>query len=289
MYVSRSSDIACTICSGISNNPFHAHQNGDSTLKTYALEVVKLVAFLLRDKGEYRLPLPEDIMDTLAKIHALPPSASIGSYATLVTELLTQIWTRVWDRSTENSIGDLTLCYLALSSVRNDGSWAPPHLITPTIAKIIYALCCMVIVQLHSAEDIRKAHGEVERWHREKVESTFNSLSSLQHITSAIAYNTMSLPEILWTDEVNHTALLYQGDQISLQGMQVMALELHRRTYKVWMEEVLMHQPLRKLYSALADDLVDASPGYSFLNDRRNPPLLSRRLLMQNVLQDPVI
>ncbi|KAF9521221.1 hypothetical protein CPB83DRAFT_937135 [Crepidotus variabilis] len=126
--------------SGINNTPFHELQGKEVTLKHYSLEVVKLIAFLLRDKDSYKLDLTDRVNLQLKELEKLLPHATTDTLARAIQKLLFYLWSTAWYYTENNSIGDPTICYLALSMVREDGGFKDPGDTTPCISRCISTL-----------------------------------------------------------------------------------------------------------------------------------------------------
>ncbi|KAF5345091.1 hypothetical protein D9756_011150 [Leucocoprinus leucothites] len=286
--------------SGISHKPFHELQTDDA-LQDYANELTRLVAFLLRNKGKYILPLPDAIttlineIRELCPIRPLPPptpKSTFDDYTLKIVELLISIWTRTWEPVPSNTIGDPTMCYLALRSLRSDSGWEHPSRVTPTIAKLCFAVRSIFLFRVHFGDgddigDFRQRYRELENWHYEGEDSTFNELVVLQHLASAIAYSTPSLPSFVWYDTEYRTEFTFRGSLITLWSLRDMASHLHKELYDVFFHKVLLGMP-RVIDGFIADDLEASSPGYSFVSDPRNEKLYQRDMFMKWLLENPI-
>lgn len=121
--------------------PFSHHQKRDDTLQKYTLEVSKFIAFLLCDKGEYKLPLDQETEELISAVHAACTSeVTTEDCMKAVEALLVHVWMREWSKSAENSIRDPTMCYIALSSIREDLAWAQAKEVTGPLAKFTYCI-----------------------------------------------------------------------------------------------------------------------------------------------------
>ena len=143
--------------SGLSREPFHPLQTTQA-LKSYIDVLSHLVAFLLRDKGNYFILLPANIVTLVSKIQQLTPleqlpppviQENFDEYTLGIVDLLIGIWTRVWDPSLGNIIGDPTMCFLALSSIKADNGWALATEITPVIARLIFCIRSVFLFRVH--------------------------------------------------------------------------------------------------------------------------------------------
>ncbi|KXN80582.1 ATP-dependent DNA helicase tlh1 [Leucoagaricus sp. SymC.cos] len=285
---------------GISHSPFHELQS-EGSISDYATELTKFTAFLIRDKGEYKLPLPDAIVKLAKKIRRMTPiypmpvlslSSDFDQYTLLIVDLLIAIWTQPWDSSPENSIGDPTICYLALSSIRPDHGWALPARVTPVIARISFAIRSVFLFRVHHTEshpkDVHGAYKLLEPWHYEGEDSPFNDLATLQHLASSITYSTPSLPSFMWYNE-QRTEFIWHGCKMTLSGLRLMARELQRLAYKTFTEDVLLGLPPRNDFGFIADDLSDASPHYGFIDDPRNAKYYDPNSFAKKILSHPTL
>ncbi|KXN93394.1 ATP-dependent DNA helicase tlh2 [Leucoagaricus sp. SymC.cos] len=264
---------------GYNNTPFHAHQNGEKTLDKYIIEPVKLVAFLLRNRGSYSLTLPTSVTSHLERLSSLPPTSPISSFIEPVHDLLFNLWSTVWNPTPENTIGDPTICYLALSSIKEDGSWLAPNLVTPSIAKLEYCIRLTMLRQAHGTPENNVAEqvNHHLRWTTEKVESTFNSLRTIQHLASSFAYATTSLPSIIWTDNIDSMEFIFKGDKVHLNDIRRMLRSINTSTYDGLVQNVFLGHEFRVDYDHIADDLTNPTPGYSLFDDPRNSQFQQHR------------
>ena len=111
----------------------------------------------------------------------------------------------------------------------------------------------------------------LQLWFTEKAYSIFSHLRSLQHRASAIAYNTMGLPHIWWTNTETWTLLKYKGNLISFSDIRTMFKDIEEDLVSTWEKKILWGLMLRVDYADLVDDLTNKDIGYSFLFDSRNP------------------
>ncbi|KXN90727.1 Isoleucine--tRNA ligase, cytoplasmic [Leucoagaricus sp. SymC.cos] len=288
--------------SGVNHKLFQKLQTSDST-DNYIAILTKLVAFFLREKKTYLLPLPNEIEDRIRHLRGMKlqypieessPSLDFDDYVERIVDLLMSIWTCQWDPSYDNDIGDPTLCFVALSSIREDLSWVQPKYVMPMIASLVYCMRCVFLYCLHiplpaqQNLDIRKRYHLLDTWKDENRESTWSELYTLQHLASSFARTTPSFPAYLWLDN-KCTTCLWQGHEITLDGLRAMARELHRRTYKLFMEEVMMGLDIQLEYDKLFDDLSNSSPHYGFVSDQRNAHLLKCNQMLKAILRDKAL
>lgn len=194
----------------------------------------------------------------------------------------------------EHSITDPTIIGLALMMLHQDGSFKSPSETTPTIAKLEYMMRLVFLLKMYLI--VRRQHllsfdepcKKLQPWFTEKVDSTFNSLRSLQHRASSISYTAMNLPDIWWLDRKHYQEMLYLGDKISFSAIRNIFVDLQADIHHLFKNKILLGLPLHIRYDSLADDLSNEKVGYSFLSDPRNSAVFGdRNILIRAVLADP--
>ncbi|KAF5348175.1 hypothetical protein D9756_010738 [Leucocoprinus leucothites] len=249
--------------------------------------------------GDYVLPLPDHIQELAENIGKMKPRSGIDpaspdadfvQYAKLIVNLLISVWTRLWDPSNENSIGDPTMCFVALSSIDGSGTRMHPKLVTPTIASLFFSIHSIFLFHIHNTttlgESVRRWFALIEIWKDESKESTWSKLCSLQHLATAYARSQPSLPCYIWLDDQN-TRCLWKGHEITLFQLQNMARKLLRLQYKSFVEDVMLGFNIRLDYKRIWDDLSDDAPHYGFVEDSANAELDQHNLLMQCICNNP--
>ena len=245
------------------------------------------------------MPLPAHLFELIMELtqteppHGAPPlilEDVLHVYALKLVEILMFVWTRIWDPSVENNIGDPTMCFLALASIKSDGGWATAAEVTPVIARLVFCMRAVFLFDLYSddptAECVRGRHTELEKWHYEGTYSTFSSLCTLQHIASVIAYATPSLPAFIWFD-ADKTEFIWRGSLITLAAFRNFGRELMRRVYEGF-QKVMFGSNLQ-IPGYIADDLTNTTPGYGFMTDSRNEKIVNRRAMYDMIMADPVL
>ncbi|KAJ3562154.1 hypothetical protein NP233_g9754 [Leucocoprinus birnbaumii] len=285
---------------GIAHRPF-AGLETDEALSDYKRELVKFVAFLLREKDEYELPLPDSIRALIQRVQAAKPLESMPSpspeakfdgYSQAIIDLLVAVWTRVWDPSPANSIGDPTLCFVAMSSIKASGEWADAADVTPTIARLFFAIRSLFLLRVAvgtpggPVSRPRERYAELAPWHDESQESTFTSLASLTHYASSIAYDSFKPPSFIWYDD-ERLEFIWDGSRVKVDDMKEMAMEVKRKMYKVWKEEILCGLDIKISYDYIADSLTNTEPLYGFVDDPRNQHICGPDVLLKALLSDP--
>jgi len=167
-------------------------------------------------------------------LHSAPPlilEDVLHIYTLKLVKILMFVWTRIWDPLVKNNIGDPTMCFLVLASIKSDGGWATAAKVTLVIACLVFCMRAVFLFDLYSndptAKCVCRRHTELEKWHYEGTYSTFSSLCTLQHITSVIAYAIPSLPAFIWFD-ADKTELIWQGSLITLAAFWNFGWELMR-------------------------------------------------------------
>ncbi|CAA7268913.1 unnamed protein product [Cyclocybe aegerita] len=278
---------------GINNAPFKRHQL-DQTLEEYSNTCARLLAMLLRPKSTYEIPLPQSIEAALATLSSALDADDISHTSDAVYRLLYRLWTCTWSKTEANTLGDPTMCFLALSALKSDGTFANPELTTHLIAHLEY---CMRLVYLYSIESTRvnekvtpqAACDKYAIWFTEKRESTFNSLRSLMHLAAGFIFNEVSMLRIAWVDRDTFRTMRYYGDLVSFDDFHTMFSRMEKDAIEMWEGGVLMGLTLSVRYGPLADDLSNTSYGYSFLSDARNKCFSKRDTLMNAILGDPTL
>ncbi|KZT18427.1 hypothetical protein NEOLEDRAFT_1152627 [Neolentinus lepideus HHB14362 ss-1] len=278
---------------GINNTPFHKMQQ-NSTLRQYISPVIRLLAFLLRPKDKYQVPIPIALgqaLQTLATWLSNPAEDKDGLVA--LDAVLGHIWMIKWLPSERNHIPCPTVRLLALSTLRPDGGHADARDVTPIIARLEYCMRLFFLTRIKTvAEELY--HGDddlgckaLSCWFTEKVQSPFNTLRSLQHRAAAIALKTTSQPRVYWTDRIDYTSMLYRGTKITQEDLQSIFSRTEDAAIQTWQQDVLCGLPIPSLdWKDVVDDLVNTDVGYSFLSDQRNPVFADTEILLHAVMDN---
>jgi hypothetical protein len=270
--------LTCSSFSGINNTPFGPHQQ-ETTYDEYRVPILGLLGFLLRAKTNYTIASNDRLEKYLPLLREALESQDAEKIARRIFNVLLALWTYKWPSTIGKNLQDPTICYLALSMMQQDGTFKEPKYTTVEIARFEYFLRMVIDLKMMSKTitdpeiDWETLEKEYSRWYTEKVDSTFNSLRSLTHRASAIAYSSMSLPRIWWTDRKNYRSMLYKGDLVDISPIQKCFDGMEAEAVALWENEVMCGTGLRVEYKELADDLSNSSAGYSFLTDERNTTL----------------
>ncbi|KAH7917321.1 hypothetical protein BV22DRAFT_1026593, partial [Leucogyrophana mollusca] len=278
---------------GISNTPLRKVQY-QTTLDQYSLQATSLIAMLLRPSPQgYTIAITEPLRKALDDLR----SSLVSQEDVLlhIHPVLMALWTQEWVATENNPIPCPTIQYLALVTLKPDGTHAEPQAVTPIIAKLTY---CIRLAFLREIKNLTLASGEatdtnacdaMARWFREKVESPFNSLKSLQHFATDQAMRTMSLPRIWWLDRENYTSMLYRGDKITVDQTKEMFWTMEEQMVTKWEQKVMLGLDLQIHYDTIQDDASNRSLGYSFLTDLRNPQFHHQHRLRDAILADATL
>jgi hypothetical protein len=275
--------------------PFKKLQEQNTRVQYEAI-IVKLLAMLLRPKTHYQLCLPEKVQTAINKLHAElkagPGNEHLIVYA--ANNVLFRIWARVWTKNDINTIGDPTICFLALLMLKGDNSFQSPKNTTSHIAKLKYGLRIIMLSAIKHEAFMKKvdditACTVYENWFTEKVDSTFNALCTLQHFASSLAYNEPGMPHIIWMDRTHYRTMRYKGDTIEFDKLPTLFGLLETDAIRIWKEDILMGLPLRIHYNEITDDPAITDVGYSFIFDKRNPFFKDRDILAKAILTSPML
>ncbi|KAG6819212.1 hypothetical protein H0H93_014238 [Arthromyces matolae] len=289
------------IKSGINNTPLHKHQDHAERMNTYIRPVVRLAAMLLRSSVALILDLPEDVRKRIEKLRKSLSTDNtpqkLRDIGTRAFHLLLQLWTRIWPRggSMSTPFSDPTIISLALSMLQNDGSFKHPKYTTGPIAQFEYCIRTLFAMHLHDRVDKNPTSTYAQEtdtlsfWftEKQKEDTTFNSLRSLQHRASSIAQATMSLPQVWWTDRPKFMEMLYHGERIHFDNIRKTFIELEQRLVDCYDNNVLLQTSVYVKYGHLRDDLSNTSVGYSFMSDPANPFGKDRDCLLRAFLERP--
>ncbi|KAF8417617.1 hypothetical protein L210DRAFT_3427928, partial [Boletus edulis BED1] len=274
---------------GISNTPFHKHTL-DTTLKQYIIPIVCLLAMLLR---ELWIGMEQENI-VISKLEDLieedrEPSCIIQQIHVVLIKLWTTHWRKVSDRP--QHISDPTEAALALLTLNEDGSFKEPKDVTKIIAKLEYCMRLTFLKEIRARANADRdniteaiACDMLQPWFTKKTYSTFSRLRSLQHRASTIAYETMGLPRIWWTDTDNWTSLKYKGNSIAFPSICAMFQDMEDDLITTWENKVLRGLTLRVDYQDLVDDPTNTDIGYSFIFDSKNTCFRDRTRLVRAIV-----
>ncbi|KAI6009801.1 hypothetical protein EDC04DRAFT_2581486 [Pisolithus marmoratus] len=272
---------------GISNTPFHKHMH-ENTLKQYIHPVICFITMLLRDLWM----IPDANMVILKLDDMLQEGSTDQSHIVHQIHLmLLAVWTTPWSKDKHYIIPDPTESCLALLTLNQDGSFKHPKEVTKLIAKFEYCMRLTFLKEIRaraSADtnvDEAAACDDLQPWFNEKNYSTFAHLRSLQHRASAIAFSTMALPSIWWTDTEAWSSLSFKGNHITFSDVCKIFQDVEEDLVSTWENKVLKGLKLRVDYEHIVDDPSNRNVGYAFLFDSRNACFQDRACLVRSVVE----
>ncbi|KIO00004.1 hypothetical protein M404DRAFT_30036 [Pisolithus tinctorius Marx 270] len=260
-------------------------------MKQYIIPVVILLAMLIRQQysgGPFSGSNPK-LLDLLAVLRIGREDTEASS---LIHELLFQLWSTAWKHQGDRDIVDPTERCLALMTLREDGAFKEPHQVTPIIARLEYCMRLTFLMEIHSRmesdpqKDEEEHCSDLESFFVENTRYTFSHLRSLQHRATSLALDTMSLPQVWWTDTKTWKTMLYRGEQVDFADLCKVFEQTEVKLVEAWEQGILMGHDIRADYDKIAEDLVNKDVGYSFLSDIRNPQLAGRDRLVKHFLED---
>jgi hypothetical protein len=275
---------------GISNSPFHKHQNHAQTMANYAYPIVALLAMLLRPNTSYPIELPPVVSDAVTNLRATLDSGDVETSASCCHRILELLWTMEWTCVKGGHSSDPTIQYFSLSTLREDGNFLEPKAVTNPNARLVYCMRLVFLRCMHNAEgSVEDACRALQYWFVEKNETTFNTLRSLQHLASNFAYTTLGHAKVVWLDRITYLQLLFKGDKVDFQKFPAMLEAQEDEMIRVWEDQVLLGTGLSVKYGLIHDDLSETKPGYSFVSDRRNKIFESKTMLLDAIMGNPVL
>ncbi|KAI6019570.1 hypothetical protein EDC04DRAFT_2901767 [Pisolithus marmoratus] len=272
---------------GISNTPFHKHMHG-STLKQYIHPIICFITMLLRD-----LWMIPDANMVISKLDDMLQEGSTDE-SHIVHQIhltLLAVWTTPWSKDKRYIVPDPTESCLALLTLNQDGSFKHPKEVTKLIAKFEYCMHLTFLKEIRaraSADtnvDEAAACDDLQPWFNEKNYSTFACLCSLQHRASAIAFSTMALPSVWWTDTEAWSSLSFKGNHIAFSDVCKIFQDVEEDLVSTWENKVLKGLKLRVDYEHIVDDPSNRNVGYAFLFDSRNACFQDRACLVRSVVE----
>ncbi|KAI6107256.1 hypothetical protein EDD17DRAFT_1477604 [Pisolithus thermaeus] len=266
---------------GISNTPFHRHMH-DSSMKKYVHPIICFFTMLLRDLWYF----PDANME-ITRLDDMLQEGSLNQSQLVqhIHSILLKVWTTPWSKNKFHIVPDPTESCLALLTLNHDGSFKAPKDITTLIAKFEYCMRLTFLKEIRARAssdpevDEADACDSLQPWFTEKNYSTFARLRSLQHRASAIAYSTMSLPRIWWTDNQSWSSLTYRGNPIAFSDICLIFQDVEEKMVDIWENKVLRGLKIRVDYECILDDPSEKSVGYSFMFDPRNSSRLVRAVV----------
>lgn len=89
-------------------------------------------------------------------------------------------------------------------------------------------------------EDLQ-ACAKFELWFKEKCDSTFNTLCTLQKYASTLACMEPGLPNVVWLDHTHYWEMQFKGHPIEFDKFTTLFSNLENHAITLWEQEVLMN------------------------------------------------
>ena len=266
------------------------------TLYAYSLELIKLLAFLLRPSESHKMDLPDGLIVDLQVLRNLLIAKDISGSVKAVHKVCLVIWGTEWDEDFAQTRMDPTVQFIAFSQLKRDGGFNDVPLITPDFSKFEYLLRLTYIFEIWRIRgttvpsprscDLAK---KFSRWFTETEPSTFHTIRTLQHLGSSIAYSTMALPKIWWPEPGNFRIMLYLGHIIRMDDFGKALSQMEQDIVTIWEQDVLLGFKLEVKYNHLVDNISNTEVGHSLFSDARNTCFQDTSILLHSaIIQDPI-
>jgi bloom syndrome protein len=280
----------------MNHTPFHNFQQHETSIKAYALPITHLVAALIR-RGfdDFKLPVNEQVVRALARFdEGITPEA--------VHQLLLSIWTHEWTWTAEQPYCDPTICFLSMFTLQKDGTFSQAKDVTGIIAKLTRAIRLTILRESHlklergEAPNLLKAFEGLGKFVVESSQSTFQTLQYYQHYASSIAFQTMSLPRIIYPERLlgDYTVMMYEGHRITVPQVKEVMSGLEQDIVAKLKDEVLLNLEFHAELGTPVDKLQSTERAYSFISDPSNPfhetpSTLGEHILRNSKLRDEFV
>ncbi|TRM55201.1 hypothetical protein BD626DRAFT_543527 [Schizophyllum amplum] len=263
---------------GINHEPLLRLQEHDSSLAAYVRPVVNILAILLRNAtGTYRIPLSPELS---AALDVMRDKFSAGSGVQLkdLHEAFFTLWVTEWGReSAAQSLVDPTMACLTLLALKKDGSFLEAQNLTGILAKLTRAIQLTAVYEIHGQMaasgdqtvgfQLAQAHA-LAPYVQEARLTTFASVRSLQHYATAIAYSSINVPRIWWTDTKTWQALLYRGRKFTLDHLRAIVARIQSNVISSY-EYLTAGVDTDLCYDDLGDDPQNRDNGYTAADPMR--------------------
>jgi len=263
----------------------------DIRLQAYSLELVKLLAFLLRPSDSYKTDLPAGIAADLQVLRNKLIAKDIQGSVKSIHKICLGLWGMEWEEDFSQTMADPTIRYIALSQLKQTGGFKDVTLATPEIAKFEYLMRLTYVFEIWRIRgtttpaprsyDLAK---QFSRWFTEGEPSTFNTIRTLQHLGSSLAYSTMALPKVWWPVPGSFRTMLFLGDTVKMDDISKAFAQMEQDMVKIWEQDVLLGFKLRVNYNKLVDNMSDKEVGYSLFSDPRNACFKNMSMLLYSTI-----
>lgn len=272
-------------------------------MRTYNAEVSRLLCLLLRaSDGPYPFQFPDNIQLHIDDLKEAIESGEVvdNDLVVYVRDLLHSIWSYSWPQNTATKVTtDPTMLWLSFRMLQSHGGFQESGQTTPVIARIEY---CMRLVAVMLLGDVILLGGTIkdveDLWNNTLSyyysvgnSSTFHTLVQLQHYATALTFNQISLPRIIWKDRHSYRELLYLGDQVNFDRLQDMFTHIEAECIDLWENKLMLGTGLSIDWHdiQLADNLTNKNPGYSLFSDPRNTCFMDKTQLLTKILSSSIL
>ena len=241
------------------------------------------------------MTLTEVVQTAIQKLQKalLNKNLKIDIVGNRIHRLILALWTHSWIPTTENIIGDPTICYLALSMIERGGEISHPRHTTPPISRLEHCMRLTFLVEMHTRvkQDntctFTQAEQELSVWYTEKNDSTFNTLKSLKHCATSIVLNSPGMPRVWWPDLVSFRVMYYEGNKVCFSDMPKLFALMEVDLVNIWEKSILLGLNIRTDYGEVMDNLSNNKLGYSFLDHPKNGFASQKDRLLLSILETP--
>jgi hypothetical protein len=260
------------------------------------LELVKLLSFLLRPSDSHKLDLPASLIADLQVLRNFLITKDISGSIKGIHKICLVLWGTEWDEDFSQTMADPTGRYLAFSQLKKQGGFKDITLITPDFSKFEYLIRLTYIFEMWRIRsttmpiprscDLAR---QFSRWFTEGEPSTFNTIRTLQHLGSSLAYSTMALPKVWWPEPGNFRTMLYLGHIVKMDDFGQAFSQMEQDMVKTWEQDVLLGFKLSIQYDNLVDNISNTEVGYSLFSDPRNTCFQDASTLLHSaIINDPI-
>ncbi|KAK6988215.1 hypothetical protein R3P38DRAFT_2804956 [Favolaschia claudopus] len=251
----------------------------------YLVPITHFLAALMRHSPHYSFPTTPQLADAVAGLHDEISHNSLH-------DVFMALWKAQWLATGAAKTADPTMKFLCLFRLKPDGSFHTAKDTTRPITQLCRCIQLALLTEIHALVDSGEAASQMDAWKmvapfvKDNELTSFANLITLQHFATSQAMKGMSMPHINWLDRKKWTKLQFDGNPISLGQITEIVGRLEDKIKKLWEEEIMFGLGLRVPYGDLQDDLLNKTPGYSFIQDARNPFLAHKNTLVRQIFAD---
>ncbi|KIY47252.1 hypothetical protein FISHEDRAFT_74836 [Fistulina hepatica ATCC 64428] len=222
---------------GTSNTPFHKHDQPTTLTDSYVPYATRLLAMLIRPSVEgFELDLPEDIEEAISQLKEADEQPTMD----MIHDALFALWSSDWMITRQDKIVDPTVRFLAFATLLPGGGWKEPSDVTYILARFFYLMHLTFLYEMHRRGNVIKARTELAIWYTEKQNnSSFNSLSALQHRASHISLNTRGMPRLWFEDRTTFQIMHYKSHKLEWKQISELFAHIQAMTVEYFEKEIL--------------------------------------------------